>query len=115
MGARLVREVIRTMPPTIKVADRLLVILIAVEVPDDTREGPYAEGKAVSGLDALCRDLGGMSRTGIRSAFQRLAAAGFEVRVPIAKGADHRPVYSSAGRLTRYQIPRFGPERETLF
>jgi hypothetical protein len=115
MGARLVREVIRTMPATIKPTERLLIILLAADLPDSTREGQYADGRSVTGLDALRRDLGGLSATGVRALLQRLASIGFEMRVPISKDGTGRLGYVAPGRPTTYRIPQFGPEKDTLF
>jgi len=103
------------MPATIKPTERLLIILLAADLPDSTREGQYAAEQSVSGIDALRRDLGGLSSTGVRALLQRLSSIGFEMRVPIRKDLKGGPIYVAPGRPTTYRVPRFTPEKDTLF
>lgn len=47
----------------------------------------------------------GSAPTSVRSALQRLAERGHEVRVPLTTDSTGRPVYAFRGRATRYRLP----------
>lgn len=101
MGIKLIVEVLDHAPPELTPAERLLLVVLAEQCNDTTREWTPADG--------LVARRTGLSPTGLRGAFQRLAKRELEVRVPVGtiaagKRAD-QPVYSYPGRRTRYRIP----------
>ena len=99
MGARLVREVIRTMPSNIKAAERYLLVVLADELDNDTREGRVPR-------DILAERCG-TNDQGIRRSLNRLVALGYEVRVPVGKDRDGRIQYAVTGAISTYRIPTF--------
>lgn len=99
MGARLFREVVRTMPSNIKPAERCLLMVLADELDNVTREGHVPREI----LAALC----GTSDQGVKRSLQRLAALGYELRVPVGKDRDGRIQFATTGATTTYRIPVF--------
>ena len=103
MGIRLVVEVLDHAPADLTRAERLLLVAIAEEANDTTRE-------AWPGMARLRRRLG-LAEVSVRHVLERLAARGLELRV--ALGIDKRgaPFYANRGRSTIYRLPFFVPER----
>jgi len=105
MGVGLVTEVLDYAPANLTPVDRLLLIVIAENANDGTRQG-------WPGWDLIARRMrwtdhkdGG--KNAVSTALARLAERGVEVRVPIAKTKDGKPVYAAHGRRTTYCIPHF--------
>jgi len=105
MGVKLIREVLDHAPDTLTAADRLLLVVIAETASDATREG-------WPGWELIARRMrwhhqrdGG--KNAVSTALAAMARRGVDVRVPIARGKDGRPVYAAAGRRTIYRIPPF--------
>lgn len=105
MGYRLYRHVLDHAPADLTSGERLLLLVIADDANDDTRLGR-------PGTDLLTHRTG-MGARGLRSAFTRLAERGYELRVPITKDENGRPVYAVRGRRTTYRVPVF-PLRQDL-
>lgn len=98
MGIRLIVEVLDHAPPTLSAAERLLLVVVAENANDTTREG-------WPGMDVLCRRVG-LKPAGVRKALQRLAGRGLDVRVALGKDGRGEPVYSWPGKRTTYRLPR---------
>lgn len=103
MGYRLYRHVLDHAPADLTSGERLVLLVIADDANDTTRTG-------WPGLDVLVHRTG-LSDRGIRKALERLAERGYEVRVPLGKTDDGRPVFAARGRRTTYAVPVF-PTRE---
>lgn len=102
MGVRLIVEVLDHAPAELTSAERLVLVVLAENANDTTREG-------WPGMETLTRRTG-LSADGVRKAFQRLAVRKLEVRVPLGKDKRGRPVYSAPGKRTTYRIPSFNPD-----
>lgn len=103
MGVRLIVEVLDHAPAELSPLDRLLLVVIAEDANDTTREG-------FPGWELIARRMrwtghkdGG--KGAVRSALAKLAEHGVDVRVPLTKGKDGRAVYAASGHRTVYRIP----------
>ncbi|PZM89835.1 MAG: hypothetical protein DIU79_14900, partial [Actinobacteria bacterium] len=96
---KLVAEVLDYAPATLSPAERLVLIVLAESANDKTRE-------AWPSMDVITRRCG-MSDRGVRAVFKRLAKRKLEVRVPLGKDKNGRPVYSHPGKRTTYRLPVF--------
>lgn len=101
MGYPLYREVKRYAPDDLDTGELALLLILADEANDKTRE-------CFPGMDELCAYMR-MSAVGVRKILQRLAQRGIEVRVPVAKDSTGRAVYAVKGSRTTYRLPRFAP------
>lgn len=99
MGVQLIKEVLDRAPADLTSAELVVLLVLAENGRDSTRE-------AFPGLEALSRRCR-LSPTGLRTAFQRLAARGLEVRVAIGTDRIGRAVYAYEGRQTTYRVPEF--------
>jgi len=103
VSIRLVVEVLDYAPEDLTPAERLVLVVLAEDANDGTREG-------WPGMDKISRRTG-LQPDSVRRVFQRLAKRGLEVRVPIGKDKRGRLVFAHEGAKTTYRIPRFTPER----
>lgn len=99
MGIKLIVEVLDHAPKDLTAAELLVLIAIAEEANDLTRE-------AWPGMAKLARRVR-MAPVSVRHVFDRLRDRKLEIRVPI--GIDHSgmPVFAGRGRRTVYRIPAF--------
>lgn len=101
MGDRLAREVIRTMPATIKPNEWKLVVVLASELDDVTRAGRFPGGR-VGLVERM-----GMGDDALKRAFSRLAELGYELRIPIGQDRVGKTRTAVRGTETTYRIPVF--------
>lgn len=101
MGYHLYREVKRYAPDDLDTGELALLLILADEANDQTRE-------CFPGMDELCTYMR-MTADGIGRILQRLARRGIELRAPVGKDKNGRVVYARKGVRTTYVIPRFGP------
>jgi hypothetical protein len=115
MGYRLYREIRDRAPAQWTAGERLVALMIADHADDNTRKAirlPVAgyrrerDGRWVDGLT----DRTGLSAAGVSKALQRLAARGFEFRIPISVGKDGRPVFAAKGHALDFAVPAI-PQR----
>lgn len=103
MGIRLVVEVLDHAPADLTAVDRLVLIVLAEQANDQTREcWPGWELIARRMQWAGYRDGG---KNAVSKALANLARRGVEVRVPIGATDDGKAVYAAHGRRTTYRIP----------
>jgi hypothetical protein len=95
------REVKRYAPDDLDTGELALLLILADEADEDTRE-------CFPGMDELCAYMR-MGADGIGRILQRLAKRGLEVRVVVDKDKIGRPVYAKRGMRTTYRLPRFAP------
>jgi hypothetical protein len=103
VGVKLVVEVLDHAPDAMTTVDRLLLVIIAENANDGTREG-------WPGWELLARRMRWNSqkdggKNAVSTALAGMAKRGVDVRVSIAHGKDGRPVYAATGRRTVYRIP----------
>jgi len=103
MGVRLIREVLDHAPADLTPAERLLLVVLAENANDTTRE-------AWPGMDVLAHRTG-LTPDGVSKVLFRLARRGLEVRVPLCTDRRGRLVFAVRGRRTTYRLPGFH-ERE---
>lgn len=104
MGYKLRREVRDALPPGLLTsAERLLVLEVADQCNDTTREG-------WPGADQLA-DLADLSPRSIQETLSRIGKKWVELRVPLGKDASGRPYYSHAGRRTTFRFPPMPPRK----
>jgi hypothetical protein len=77
---------------------------VALEIADDANE---ASRKSWAALEDLARWTGAKDTSVVRNALKRLAAAGWEFRVPIGKGKDGRALYAVPGIRMTFLVPPF--------
>lgn len=102
MGIRRVVEVLRHAPADLTPAERMVLVAIGENVRDeDPKRETWADFNA-----AVLAERAGLTGTGsLKSALQRLAKRGLEVRIPITHGKDGRPLYAVPGKQCRYRFP----------
>jgi hypothetical protein len=99
VGIGLIVEMLDTAPDDLTPAERLLLVAIAEKARENTRE-------CWPGIEVLMRRTG-LGKDGVGKVFQRLAARGYEVRVPLGKNKKGEPVFSYPGQRTTYRLPCF--------
>lgn len=99
MGYHLFREVKRHAPADLDTGELALLLILADEANDATRE-------CFPGMDEICRWMR-MSADGVGRVLQRLAKHGLEVRVPVGEDKTGRTIYAKKGVQTTYRLPRF--------
>lgn len=104
MGYLLYREVRDRAPEDWTPTERLVAWIIADDANDKTR-------KSWIKLPEIMQRAGIRTESGVRQALQRLAARGFEFRVPIGTGKDGRPVFAAKGHSLDFLVPLM-PERQ---
>jgi hypothetical protein len=100
VGIALVKEVLTCVPDDLGPSERMVLVVIAENARDATRES-WALTRADLGRRA------GLQPEALRKAIQRLAKSGLEVRVPLKVGKNGQPVYAFEGRQCTYRIPQF--------
>lgn len=100
MGYELRRQLREVLGPDIAGLQRA----VALEIADDANA---ATRESWATLDDLARWTGAKDATVVRNALKRLAAAGWEFRVPIGKGRDGRVLYAVPGRRMTFLVPPF--------
>lgn len=105
MGYRLRRELREALGPEISGLQRLVALEIADDANDNTRMSQAT-------LDDLVRWTGAKDAKVVRTILKRLAAAGWEFRVPIDKGKDGRLLYAVPGKALKFRVPD-GPQGVT--
>lgn len=100
MGYQLRRDLREALGPDITGLQRAVALEIADDANDGTRE-------SVAPLEDLARWTGAKDAVVVRNALKRLAAAGWEFRVPIGKGRDGRVLYAVPGTRTTFRVPHF--------
>jgi len=110
VGHILRRQLREVLGPEIRGLPRLVALEIADCAFDDTRQVP----DRVSLAD-LARWTGAGNEGSVRDALTKLAAAGWEFRVPISKGGNGRMVYAGRGHALTFAVPPFAApvERRT--
>ncbi|MER8220936.1 hypothetical protein ABTZ58_10150 [Streptomyces sp. NPDC094143] len=99
MGYELRRQLREALGPDITGLQRAVALEIADDANERTRES-YAL------LEDLARWTAAKDTNVVRNALKRLAASGWELRVPIGKGRDGRALYAVPGRRMTFRIPR---------
>jgi hypothetical protein len=100
MGYELRRDLREVLGPEITGLQRA----VALEIADDANEGTR---KSWVKLEDLARWTGAKDTSVVRNALKRLAAAGWEFRVPIGKGKDGRAMYAVPGTRMTFRVPDF--------
>jgi hypothetical protein len=100
MGYELRRQLREALGPDITGLQRA----VALEIADDANERTRRSWVA---LEDLARWTGAKDGSVIRNALKRLAAAGWEFRVPIGKGKDGRALYAVPGTRMTFFVPHF--------
>lgn len=100
MGVRLIVEVLDNAPDDLTQGERLLLVVLAENANDVTREG-------WPGMDLIARRTG-IQPNSVRKMLHRLSKRGIEVRVPIGKDKNGEPVYAVRGHRTKYHLPAMG-------
>jgi hypothetical protein len=77
---------------------------VALEIADDANE---VTRKSSAPLEDLARWTGAKDTSVVRNALKRLAAAGWEFRIPIGKGKDGRPLFAIPGIRMTFLVPEF--------
>lgn len=114
MGHNLYREVKRGAPRSWDPTMRLVALVIADEASDETRRtiGYQIEGywrpHGKGWRDGLTEHTG-LRPDGVTKALRRLAAAGYDMRVPVGQDQAGRPVFAYRGHATDYQVPPLPP------
>lgn len=110
MAVSLVSEVFAYMTGSDLTAyERLVLVAIAEQANKDTREAYQCSGENGKKRWNL-REVVGLSETGLRGVFQRLAERGLEVRVAFGKDSSGRTLYAVYGRQTTYRLPVLSKE-----
>jgi hypothetical protein len=100
MGYELRRQMREALGPEITGLQRA----VALEIADDANERTRRSWVA---LEDLARWTGAKDGSVVRNALKRLAAAGWEFRVPIGKGKDGRALYAVPGTRMTFLVPHF--------
>ena len=98
MGYKLRRQLRDAFGSEIVGLPRLVALEIADEVDDDTRTGRVD-------LHDLARWTSAANPSVVRDMFGRLAAAGWELRVPIGRGGGGRLLYAVPGIPLTFRVP----------
>jgi len=98
LGFRLYREIRDHAPAGWTHAERLVAWVIADDASDETRRSWIK-------LPEIMARTGIKTESGVRQVLQRLAARGYEFRIPIAKGRDGRPVFAAKGHSLDFLVP----------
>jgi hypothetical protein len=100
MGYHLRRQLREALGSNITGLQRAVALEIADDANEDTRRSWVA-------LEDLARWTGAKDAVVVRNALKRLAAAGWEFRVPIGKGKDGRILYAVPGVRMTFVVPPF--------
>ncbi|MFJ4785081.1 hypothetical protein [Streptomyces sp. NPDC088794] len=102
MGIKRVVEVLKFAPADLTPAERMVLVAIGENIRD---EDPTRETWADFNASILAQRAGLAGSGSLKSALQRLAKRGLEVRIPIAHGKDGRALYAVPGKQCRYRFP----------
>lgn len=105
MAISLVVEVLDHAPRDLTQAELVLLVVLAEQAREETRE-------CWPGVELICHR-SRLQEDSVRRVFQRLAARGLEVRVPVGKSKSGQPIYAHHGARTLYRIPCFAQPTET--
>jgi hypothetical protein len=98
----LITEVVAFLPGSdLTTSERLVLFAIADQANADTRMAYQSTGRK----RWVLAEVVGLSATGLRDAFQRLAKRHLEVRVAFGKDSSGRVLYAVYGRQTTYWLP----------
>lgn len=100
MGYELRRKLREALGPDITGLQRAVALEIADDAKEDTR-------RSWAALEDLARWTGAKDAVVVRNALKRLAASGWEFRVPIGKGKDGRTLYAVPGTRMTFVVPHF--------
>lgn len=100
MGYELRRQLREALGPGVTGLQRAVALEIADDAKEDTR-------RSWAALEDLARWTGAKDAVVVRNALKRLAAAGWEFRVPIGKGKDGRTLYAVPGTRMTFVVPPF--------
>src|SRR5690554_1312389 len=103
MGYELYRHVLNHAPAELDPTARAVLAVIADDANERTRISRIP-------MDLLMHR-SGVGRDALKKVFQRLARAGYEIRIPVGTDTLGRPIYAMRRRATQYRIPVF-PERD---
>lgn len=103
MGYQLRRDLREALGRDITGLQRAVALEIADDANDNTRE-------SFALLEDLVRWTGAKNAEVLRNALKRLAADGWEFRVPIGKGKDGRLLYAVPGLRMTFRVPEFTAE-----
>lgn len=105
MAISLISEVVAYLPGTdLTSAERLVLFAVAEAANRETREAYQCNGENGKKRWVLA-EVVGLSPTGLRDTFQRLARRDLEVRVAFGKDSKGRVLYAVYGRQTTYRLP----------
>lgn len=104
MGYELYRHVLDHAPAELDPTARAVLAVIADDAHERTRISRIP-------MDLLMHRSGVTTRDALKKVLQRLARAGYEIRIPVGTDTLGRPIYAARGRATQYRIPVF-PERD---
>ncbi|GAA2630003.1 hypothetical protein [Streptomyces axinellae] len=102
MGIKRVVEVLMHAPADLTPAERMVLVAIGENVRDDD---PKRETWADFNAHVLAQRAGLNGQGSLKSALQRLAKRGLEVRIPLTSGKDGRALYAVPGKQCRYRFP----------
>lgn len=102
MGIKRVVDVLLNAPTDLTAAERMVLVAIGENVRDGD---PTRLTWPDFNVHTLAERTGLTGKGSLKSALQRLAARGLEVRVPITQGKDGRPVFALPGKQCRYRFP----------
>jgi hypothetical protein len=100
MGYELRRQLREALGPDITGLQRA----VALEIADDANERTR---RSAAPLEKLALWTGAKDTNVVRNALKRLAASGWELRVPIGKGRDGRVLYAVPGQRMTFIVPHF--------
>lgn len=111
MSARLIGELANWLlsPAAADVTphERLVLFVIAERSHERTRLMLRHRGDDLQLVDRIAAS-SGLARDGaLKKAFQRLAGRGLEVRIPVKKGKNGKPVFTHEGHSMRFRLPEF--------
>lgn len=98
MGYQLRRQLRDALGPGVTGLQRAVALEIADDANEETR-------KSWAALEDLARWTGAKDASVVRNALKRLAAAGWEFRIPIGKGKDGRILYAVPGTRMTFLVP----------
>ncbi len=99
-------EVLDHSPPTLTPVDRLLLTVVAEDCNDATREG-WCGWQLIARRMHWSDQVGG-GKHAVTKAVAQLASHGVEIRVPMGKDKNGKPIYATRGHRTVYRIPPLG-------
>lgn len=97
MAYELVEEVLDHAPEGLGAAERLVLVCIAEECRGNSRIRDIPAEKI--------RRRTGLGERGLRHACERLAEAGFKVRVALSIDRHQKPIYALTGKVCRWILP----------